>query len=132
MNAVRRDPREVLRIAAQLSSHDLFSLSTGAWALGYGEAVRMGDAAAEKGLEQARRVDPASLEVFRRFVVGDAASLEDAWLTPEVRAAACFVRSRNTALSGGGAAAAAGTSPAGQLVPRSDQHRHGLLGSMSR
>jgi hypothetical protein len=43
-------------------------------------------------------LDQATLEVFSRFVRGEAVSLEEADLIPEVRAAACFVRSRNAAL----------------------------------
>ncbi|WP_224243455.1 hypothetical protein [Hyalangium gracile] len=98
MSAVGRDPQAVVELAARLESPDLQQLSDAGWALAYGEAVRTGATASEKVLAQAYVVDDASLELFRRFVRGEAVSLQDAELEPELRAAACFVRSRNKAL----------------------------------
>lgn len=98
MSMVGRDPQAAVALAAQLKSSDYHLLSGGGWALAYGEAARTGAAEPEKALAQAHMLDTVSLEVFRRFVRGEAVSLEDAELTPEMRAAACFVRSRNTAL----------------------------------
>jgi hypothetical protein len=98
MSTVGRDPQAAVALAAQLTYTDFHLLSGGGWALAYGEAVRTGAAEPEKALAQSNMLDTASLEVFRRFVRGEAISLEGAELTPEVRAAACFVRSRNTTL----------------------------------
>jgi hypothetical protein len=98
MSTVGRDPQAAVALAAQLKSSDYHLLSKGGWALAYGEAVRTGAAEPEKALAQAYLLDTASLELFRRFVRGEAVSLEDADLTPEMLAAACFVRSRNAAL----------------------------------
>jgi hypothetical protein len=98
MSTVGRDPQAALALAAQLKPSDYHLLSSGGWALAYGEAVRTGAAESEKALAQAHLLDTVSLEVFRRFVRGETVSLEDAELTPEMRAAACFVRSRNAAL----------------------------------
>ena len=68
------------------------------WALAYGEAVRTRRPEPEQLLAQAHLLEPDSMEVFRRFVRGESVSLDEAELTPEVRAAACFVRSRNPEL----------------------------------
>jgi hypothetical protein len=98
MSTVGRDPRAAVELAAQLTPTDFHLLSGGGWGLAYGEAVRTGAEEPERALARAQMLDTASLEVFRRFVRGEAVSLENAELTPELRAAACFVRSRNTSL----------------------------------
>lgn len=98
MAAVSRDPRTALEQAARLPTADLPLLTDASWALAYGEAVRTGATATQQILEQAYLLDAASLELFRRFVRGEAVSLDESDLLPEMRAAACFVRSRNAAL----------------------------------
>ncbi|MBN1203506.1 MAG: hypothetical protein JXB05_01095 [Myxococcaceae bacterium] len=98
MSLLGRDPQAAIQEAARLKTPDLLYVGSADWALAYGEAVRTGVATTEQILGRARRLDPTSLEVFRRFVRGEAISLEGAELTPEVRAAACFVRSRNATL----------------------------------
>ncbi len=98
MSTVGRDPRAAVTVAAQLKSSDYHLLSSEGWALAYGEAARTGAAEPQNALARAHLLDPVSRELFRRFVRGEAVSLEEADLAPEVRAAACFVRSRNKAL----------------------------------
>jgi len=101
MSTVGRDPQAAVALAGQLKPQHLRSMTSGGWALAYGEAVRTGATEPEKALAQAYLLDPASLEVFRQFVRGEAVSLEEAELTPEMRAAACLVRSRNANLPAG-------------------------------
>jgi hypothetical protein len=98
MSAVGRDPREAFKAATQVNSVELPFVGDERWALAYGEAVRTGETSVEEALSKALVLDPVRLEVFRRFVRGEPVSLEEAELDPEVRAAACFVRSRNAAL----------------------------------
>jgi hypothetical protein len=98
MSLVARNPQEAVSQAAQLAHSDLVQLSPVGWALVYGEAVRTGAEDSAKTLERAYLLDTASLELFRHFVRGAPASLEEADLTPELRAVACFVRSRNKTL----------------------------------
>jgi tetratricopeptide (TPR) repeat protein len=98
VSLVGKDPQAAIAAAARLKNPDLLWMGSADWALAYGEAVRTGEEPTEKVLGRARRLDPTSMEVFRRFVRGEQVSLEEAELTPELRAAACFVRSRNAAL----------------------------------
>jgi hypothetical protein len=98
LSTVGRDPQAAMSVARELKPQHLRSIGGGGWALAYGEAVRTGAAEPEKVLALAYLLEPDSLEVFRRFVRGEAVSIEEAELTPEMRAAAYLVRSRNAAL----------------------------------
>lgn len=98
MSSVGRDPKAAVDMAPQLKPALLRSLGGAGWALAYGEAVRTGATEPEQALAKAYLLEPHSLEVFRQFVRGESVSLEAAELTPEFRAAAYLVRSRNTAL----------------------------------
>ncbi|WP_224368802.1 tetratricopeptide repeat protein [Hyalangium versicolor] len=99
MSTVSRNPHTALEHAARLNPSEVQNLRHDVWALAYGEAVRTHATDSEKALFQAYVLDTQSIDLFRRFVLGEPVSLDEAELDPEVRAAACFVRSRNTSLS---------------------------------
>lgn len=98
MSTVGRNPQEAMTLASQLKPAQVFLVGRAGWALAYGEAVRTHAQKPEQTLAQAYVLEPDSLEVFRRFVLGERVSLDDAELMPEVRAAAYLVRSRNAEL----------------------------------
>lgn len=98
MSTVGRDPQEAMTLASQMKPAQMFLVGRASWALAYGEAVRTHSQKPEQNLAQAHVLEPDSLEVFRRFVLGERVSLDEAELMPEVRAAAYLVRSRNADL----------------------------------
>jgi tetratricopeptide (TPR) repeat protein len=98
MASVGHDPKAALAHAVELRIEEFQAVSDEGWALAYGEAVRTQATDSETVLARAFLLDAASLDVFRRFVRGEAVSIEEAELEPPVRAAARFVRSRNPSL----------------------------------
>ncbi|MDY7232947.1 hypothetical protein [Hyalangium rubrum] len=95
---VKQDPQAALKLAERLKRTEIRWLNQGTWGLTYGEAVRTGATVVEQVLGRTTGMNPDSQELFRRFVRGEAVRLEEAELDPELRAAACFVRSRNATL----------------------------------
>jgi hypothetical protein len=98
MSAVGHDPKVALEQAARLRIEEFQAVSHDGWALAYGEAVRTHATESETVLARAFLLDAASLDVFRRFVLGEAVSIDEAELEPSMRAAARFVRSRNATI----------------------------------
>jgi hypothetical protein len=97
--ALRSDPVQALRLAKQLSQGEVLQLGSEQWGLLYSEAVRAGDKAVVAKLEHDHaRTDSGGRAALKRFVQGEAVSLDDADLEPGLRAAAMLVRSRNAAL----------------------------------
>jgi hypothetical protein len=101
MQLIGKDPKAALAMAPRVAMFELVRLSGEGWALAYGEAVRTGAADSERALAGAPFLQPEDMEGFRRFILGESGSLDTTELTPDLRAAAYFLRSRNTALPEG-------------------------------
>jgi hypothetical protein len=100
VKAARKNPTEAIAASAKLEVLDLFSLDPASWALTFGEAARTGVEDAQKSLSRYFPGDSRSkIDLLRRFVRGDAVTLPVGWVEPTVRAAALFVRSRNSSLA---------------------------------
>jgi hypothetical protein len=98
MFAIGREPEAALREAQALKAFELPGLTEAAWALAYGEAVRTAAADSERSLARAYFLNPHQLEGLRRFIRGESTTLDADELSPDIRAAAYFVRSRDTSL----------------------------------
>ncbi|MCP3137288.1 tetratricopeptide repeat protein [Pyxidicoccus xibeiensis] len=98
MSVIGKEPGAALEEARALKEFELPSLTEVSWALAYGEAVRTASEESERSLSRAYVLSPRQREDFRRFVRGESAALDPDELSPEVRAAAYFVRSRDTSL----------------------------------
>ncbi|MCY1018345.1 hypothetical protein [Pyxidicoccus sp. MSG2] len=101
MQLIGKDPKAALAVAPRVAMYELIRLSGEAWALAYGEAVRTGAADSERALAGAPFLQPEDLDGFRRFIRGESGSLDMSELTPDLRAAAYFLRSRNAVLPEG-------------------------------
>jgi hypothetical protein len=97
--AATRDPASGMRMLASATELDVFAVAPTAWILLYFEAVRSASAEAQKSLS--RTGYPLSLDRqgMREFLRGQAVSIDDIELDPEVRALALVVRARNASLS---------------------------------
>ncbi|AGC48144.1 hypothetical protein MYSTI_06871 [Myxococcus stipitatus DSM 14675] len=98
MFAVRKDPKEALGLARSVQDLEMSTLAEPMWALLYAEAVRLGDAEAQRSLERFLAVSGPPRENVRRFIRGEVAVLDVDELPWDVRAAVYFVRSRDSAL----------------------------------
>jgi hypothetical protein len=102
MLALRSDPVKAMRLAKSVTQADLRQLGPEQWGLLFGEAVRSNDQAVVAKLEHNNPLtDRADRSTLKRFVQGEAVSLENADLEPGLRAAAMLVRSRNASLAAG-------------------------------
>ena len=101
MQLIGKDPKAALQVAPRMAAVELNRLSEEGWALAYGEAVRTGAADSERVLSGGVFLRPRHQEAFRRFILGESAALDIAELSPDLRAAAYFIRSRNAALPQG-------------------------------
>jgi hypothetical protein len=102
MLALRSDPAKAMRLAKGMSEGDAMQLGSEQWGLLFGEAVRTNDSTVIAKLEHANRTtDSADRGMLKRYLQGEAVSLENTDLEPGVRAAAMLVRSRNAALTAG-------------------------------
>ncbi len=101
LDAIVKDPAQALAEGQKLGATEVVLLPDAAWALGYGEAVRRGVKPAVARLEVGNLIDPESLSRLTRYVRGEDVTLEDTLLTPPVRSAAYFIRSRRDDLAPG-------------------------------
>lgn len=102
MLALRSDPAKAMRLAKGMSQADVLQLGSEQWGLLFGEAVRTNDKTVMEKLDRLNRgTGSAERSVLKRYVQGDAVSLDDADIEPGMRAAVMLVRSRNAALPAG-------------------------------
>jgi hypothetical protein len=102
MLALRSDPAKAMRLAKGLSQGDVLQLGPEQWGLLFGEAVRTNDKNVVAKLERFNLgTDSIDRNALKRYVQGDAVSLDNTDLEPGMRAAAMLVRSRNAALPAG-------------------------------
>jgi hypothetical protein len=99
--ALRDAPAQAVKQLAGMERADLFSLSTGQRALLFGEAVHRGDSAASNKLGDVMHLSALEDAGLRKFVRGEAASLDALDLDPDLQAAVYFIRSRNKQLPEG-------------------------------
>jgi hypothetical protein len=99
LRQVAVDPAAARQAAAELAEADLFGLEQDAWALTYGEAVRVGDEKAATSLARLGHLVGEDRQRFERFVKGEAVRLDGLGLPLQIKAAAALVRSRNPSLS---------------------------------
>jgi len=120
MLALRKDPRAALGLSEGMTQAELGQLGPEQWGLLFGEAVRLNRSALVAKLERIdMSMSHADRAVLKRYVKGEAASLDDVTVEPGLRAAAMLVRARNTAL------------PAGERVQlRAGAAQHDLLHSV--
>jgi hypothetical protein len=102
MLALRSDPAQAMRLAKGMSQGDVLQLGSEQWGLLFAEAVRTNDTAVVAKLERLNRgTGSAERSVLKRYVQGEAVTLDGADIEPGLRAAAMLVRSRNAALPAG-------------------------------
>lgn len=98
MQVIGKDPKQALKLAPDVALEEYSAMTKAGWALAFGEAVRTGAADSERALAGAPFLGAQDLEELRRFVRGERVSLDENEVTPEIRAAAYFIRSRNASL----------------------------------
>jgi hypothetical protein len=97
--ALGQDPVAAVRLAGSASEIELSALDRGAWALLYCEAVRTGNAAAERSLLRFAGASAwGDLDALRKLARLEQKVSSDIDLDPEILAAALLVRSRNPSL----------------------------------
>ncbi|MEO7494577.1 MAG: hypothetical protein ABIT83_19580 [Massilia sp.] len=97
--ALRDAPEVASRAAATISPSGFAGMSAGQLALLYAEAARRQHAAVSEKMSKLIRLSSTEDALLRRFVRGEAVSLDEADLEIDMQAAACFIRSRNPSLS---------------------------------
>jgi hypothetical protein len=102
MLALRSDPAMAVRLAQGMTQGDVMQLGSEQWGLLYGEAVRINNKTVVAKLDRLNHgMGTTERSVMKRYVQGEAVTLDNADIEPGLRAAAMLVRSRNTALPAG-------------------------------
>ncbi|MBJ6762374.1 hypothetical protein JGU66_16510 [Myxococcaceae bacterium JPH2] len=91
---IGKDPEKALQHMAKLTTAKMFLLGPGPLALAYGESARTGAEPLEKTLGTVLRARITEVATLRRFMLGEDVPMDTLSVEPEVRAAACVVRSR--------------------------------------
>lgn len=96
--ALRDTPGAALAMAARLDQLQLAPFPQDQQILLYGEAVRTGQAGLVRAMHGLLRLNGAEHKLFEQYLRGEPVSLDSLDIETDVRAAAMFIRSRNTGL----------------------------------